>query len=230
MAHKQLLASTHQLSSINAVLEQIYSMTNFLLDRNDVNRSAISLTTSYPNVANLLSSKRATNMPLDEYSALPSVLPTNIGLQREQSGIEVSAVPAKQKKEKPPVDPNAPKRPVTAYFRFVAANRERIASELPPGTSKGAVQNRATEEWKILPESEQDVGGVPAFGIRSHSDTVARRTKRSTGGSSRSICVNWLSTWTIRLRPSQTVQTAKETARIPRPVSPPQRQQLKKQM
>lgn len=174
MAHKQLLASTHQLSSINAVLEQIYSMTNFLLDRNDVDRSAISLNALYPNVANLLASKRSSNMPLDEYSAVTPMLPTNVSLQREKSGIAVPAVPAKQKtkKEKPPVDPNAPKRPVTAYFRFLAANKERIASELPPETTKGGIQQRATDEWKALPKPEQDVGNP------LHSDPVRILTLR----------------------------------------------------
>jgi len=52
----------------------------------------------------------------------------------------------KRKKEK---DPNAPKKPLTAYFAWMNENRDRIKSE-NEGASIGEVAKIAGEEWRGL--------------------------------------------------------------------------------
>jgi len=53
------------------------------------------------------------------------------------------------KKRKKVKDPNAPKKPLTAYFAWMSENRERIKSE-NEGASIGEVAKIAGEEWREL--------------------------------------------------------------------------------
>lgn len=57
-------------------------------------------------------------------------------------------------------DPNAPKRPLTAYFRYLREVRPIIAKEIadsPPseGTKAGDISKIATERWKALSDAKR---------------------------------------------------------------------------
>ena len=58
------------------------------------------------------------------------------------------------KKRKKVKDPNAPKKPLTAYFAWMSENRERIKSE-NEGASIGEVAKIAGEEWRELDASSK---------------------------------------------------------------------------
>ncbi|EME45913.1 hypothetical protein DOTSEDRAFT_70060 [Dothistroma septosporum NZE10] len=67
----------------------------------------------------------------------------------------------KKKRQYKPRDPNAPKRPLTAYFRYLQEMRPKIAAEVqargPPadGNKAGDISKIATERWNSLPANEQ---------------------------------------------------------------------------
>lgn len=58
------------------------------------------------------------------------------------------------KKEKKVKDPNAPKRPISAYFAFAADKREQIKKE-NPGFKVTDISKRTGELWKDLTEAEK---------------------------------------------------------------------------
>jgi len=58
------------------------------------------------------------------------------------------------KKRKKVKDPNAPKKPLTAYFAWMSENRERIKNE-NDGASIGEVAKIAGEEWRELDASSK---------------------------------------------------------------------------
>ncbi|GIZ42800.1 hypothetical protein CKM354_000605400 [Cercospora kikuchii] len=68
-----------------------------------------------------------------------------------------------KKREKRPYkqrDPNAPKRPLTAYFRYLKEVRPFIAKEVatnPPsdGTKAGDISKIATERWRAMTEAQR---------------------------------------------------------------------------
>ncbi|KAI5358231.1 Putative High mobility group box domain-containing protein [Septoria linicola] len=68
-----------------------------------------------------------------------------------------------KKKEKRPYkqrDPNAPKRPLTAYFRYLREVRPFIAQEVannPPsdGTKAGDISKIATERWRAMSDAQR---------------------------------------------------------------------------
>lgn len=68
---------------------------------------------------------------------------------------------SKKKRQYKPRDPNAPKRPLTAYFRYLQEMRPKIAAEVqargPPadGNKAGDISKIATERWNSLPAGEQ---------------------------------------------------------------------------
>ena len=60
-------------------------------------------------------------------------------------------------------DPNAPKRPLTAYFRFLGENRASIAKEIQDNPElfsasgkPGDISRVATDRWNALTKDEQD--------------------------------------------------------------------------
>ena len=60
----------------------------------------------------------------------------------------------KAPKSKAPKDPNAPKKPLTAYFAWMNQNRSRIKEE-NPGSSLGEIAKIAGKEWKEVDEEEK---------------------------------------------------------------------------
>jgi len=63
----------------------------------------------------------------------------------------------KGKKKKPPKDPNAPKRPSTGFFLFVAEKREEVKASLPPEEQNKVtlVTKKCGAMWKNASEEEQ---------------------------------------------------------------------------
>jgi hypothetical protein len=54
-------------------------------------------------------------------------------------------------------DPNAPKRPLTAYFRYLQENRARIAAEMADGSREtGDVGKVLTESWNAMTPEEHE--------------------------------------------------------------------------
>jgi len=62
----------------------------------------------------------------------------------------------KKRKTKKAKDPNAPKRPTTAYFRWVGENRSRIKEELGDGHKVTDVSKEAGRQWKLVSETEKE--------------------------------------------------------------------------
>ena len=54
-------------------------------------------------------------------------------------------------------DPNAPKRPLSAYMLWLNANRDKIRSD-SPGMSVTDVSKKAGELWKGMSKEKKEVG------------------------------------------------------------------------
>ena len=74
--------------------------------------------------------------------------------------ISVAGAPEKKmrkKREQKPKDPNAPKRPNTAFFLFLENTRPLVRKALGDGVKPGDVAAEQRIRWKTLPESEKEV-------------------------------------------------------------------------
>lgn len=60
----------------------------------------------------------------------------------------------KGKKKRAKKDANAPKRPQSAYFLWMADNRERIKKE-NPGISITEIAKKGGEEWKLVTDKSK---------------------------------------------------------------------------
>jgi hypothetical protein len=79
--------------------------------------------------------------------------------QNESSSAPAAEVDGKKKRNYKPRDPNAPKRPLTAYFRYLQEQRGPAAEEMAksgngPG-KPGDISKAVTERWKAMTEEEQ---------------------------------------------------------------------------
>lgn len=72
---------------------------------------------------------------------------------REMDDYEPDEVSTKKKKRKK--DPNAPKRPQTAFFLFSGEHREEVKKELPEGTRVGDIAKRLGVMWSELDDDEK---------------------------------------------------------------------------
>lgn len=64
--------------------------------------------------------------------------------------------PVKQKKPKKERDPNAPKRPLTAFFLFLQEKRDDTAKSMP-NAKPGDIQKKMTDIWNSLDERDMKV-------------------------------------------------------------------------
>ncbi|KAJ5697317.1 hypothetical protein N7488_011001 [Penicillium malachiteum] len=62
-----------------------------------------------------------------------------------------------KKRKRAPVDPNAPKRPLTPYFLYMANNRSIIAGELPGDAKPKDVSDEGTRRWTEMPAQQKEV-------------------------------------------------------------------------
>jgi hypothetical protein len=81
--------------------------------------------------------------------------------QNDAHGSAPAEVDGKRKRTYKPRDPNAPKRPLTAYFRYLQEQRGPFAEQMAKdneagGTGKpGDISKAVTENWKKMTEAEQ---------------------------------------------------------------------------
>merc|ERR1711998_327251 len=69
-------------------------------------------------------------------------------------------------------NPNAPKRPLSSYFRFCQANRDKIAVET--GLNTFALAPELSNRWKVLTEAQKD-----KWGDRAKKDMAAWKKQMS---------------------------------------------------
>ena len=60
----------------------------------------------------------------------------------------------KRRRRAKTTDPNAPKKPMTAYQAYVSGNMERVKAE--ENISNVRAMSRLAELWKLMPEDEKD--------------------------------------------------------------------------
>jgi hypothetical protein len=79
--------------------------------------------------------------------------------QNESAAAPVAEVDGKKKRNYKPRDPNAPKRPLTAYFRYLQEQRGPAAEEMAKSANgpgkPGDISKAVTERWKAMTEEEQ---------------------------------------------------------------------------
>ncbi|KAM3425746.1 hypothetical protein BST61_g7678 [Cercospora zeina] len=78
----------------------------------------------------------------------------------DANGNPVDSTKRREKRPYKQRDPNAPKRPLTAYFRYLKEVRPFIAKEVaanPPsdGTKAGDISKIATERWRAMTEAQR---------------------------------------------------------------------------
>ena len=93
--------------------------------------------------------------------AAPQLAQLALAYQQNDSAAAAAAaeVDGKKKRNYRPRDPNAPKRPLTAYFRYLQEQRGPAAEEMAksgngPG-KPGDISKAVTERWKAMTEEEQ---------------------------------------------------------------------------
>jgi hypothetical protein len=78
--------------------------------------------------------------------------------QSESNGALIAEVDGKKKRNYKPRDPNAPKRPLTAYFRYLQEQRGPAAEEMAKSANgpgkPGDISKAVTERWKAMSEEE----------------------------------------------------------------------------
>ena len=71
---------------------------------------------------------------------------------------------AKKRKKGTKKDPNAPKRPMSAYFLWLNENREQIKSD-NPGASVADIAKKGGELWREL--KDKSVRGLPPISVNA---------------------------------------------------------------
>lgn len=141
------MANTSALTTTMNTLLSVQSAIKTFLEVNKVSLTSEAVT-AHPAIATLLGQER---------SAI--VDPVNFNF----SALSAPAAEVKNEKKgrakKEPRDPTLPKRPQTAYFLYLAANRDRIAQESPNIDAKG-ITKRLTEEWGKVAEEEKQVSNL----------------------------------------------------------------------
>lgn len=79
--------------------------------------------------------------------------------QDAQAAVPPTDADGKKKRNYKPRDPNAPKRPLTAYFRYLQEQRAPLAEQMAKindaPSKPGDISKAATERWKSMSEEEQ---------------------------------------------------------------------------
>lgn len=95
---------------------------------------------------------------LNSFSGLPTLSAAE--LAKAVSTIDATSIPVEKKKrnkaEKKPKDPNAPKRPPSAYILYQNEVRDALRSERPELAYKDILA-LISEKWKQLPDAERKV-------------------------------------------------------------------------
>lgn len=145
MASRMMTAASASLGAINATLSQVQSNTKVTLQLSSISDKEIKHE-EYPHIYNLL---KAENFPMEPTEGL--------GELQLPSAPPLPTPAKKQRKVRKPKDPNAPKRPVTAFFLYLAENREAMTRQMGPNAKPGEIQQRNKDMWNSLSEEKQEV-------------------------------------------------------------------------
>lgn len=149
MASRMMTAASSQLGAINATLSQVQSNTKAALQLSNIGEKEISHD-DYQHIAGLLADENA-------MMAEPA---EGLGEMQLPIAPPLPTPAKKQRKQRAPKDPNAPKRPVTAFFLFLAENKEATARSMP-NSKPGEIQQRNRDMWNSLNEEKQEVRACP---------------------------------------------------------------------
>lgn len=69
----------------------------------------------------------------------------------------VDEKPKRKPRTVKPKDPNAPKRPLTAYLLYLEEMRPIIQQDLGEGQKRGDISAEGTKRWHLLTSDEQQV-------------------------------------------------------------------------
>lgn len=94
-------------------------------------------------------------------------VPVKKAIAKKDAPVE-TAVKAKVKKAKKERDPNAPKRPVSAFFLYAADERDKVKAEMPDA-KPSAVMAEAGVRWQALKN-----GASPRV---AHYEDIARKNR-----------------------------------------------------
>ncbi|KAF2170152.1 hypothetical protein M409DRAFT_19758 [Zasmidium cellare ATCC 36951] len=93
----------------------------------------------------------------------------------------------KKKRQYKPRDPNAPKRPLTAYFRFLQEQRPKISAEInargptAEGGKAGDISKLATERWNAMtPQLQAPYRAAYQNEMKAYNDAV--KVYKAAGG------------------------------------------------
>ncbi|RPB25252.1 hypothetical protein L211DRAFT_867250 [Terfezia boudieri ATCC MYA-4762] len=105
---------------------------------------------------------RATSAaPADTRARPAAMLPTAVEEDGEEPADDGTAKKKRKrgpaKKDKKDMDPDAPKKPISAYFQFVAVARPIIKQDMGEGISAKEVMTEAASRWGALPVEEKQV-------------------------------------------------------------------------
>lgn len=78
------------------------------------------------------------------------------------------------KKKRSKKDPNAPKKPLSAYMAWLQENREAIKRKYP-GSSVAEVAKRAGEMWKTITAEEKAVSSAVIGSFVLFSTCISRK-------------------------------------------------------
>ena len=78
-------------------------------------------------------------------------------VKQEDDAAAANGAKGKRKRNAKPKDPNAPKRPITAYLLFLETERANIQQSLGPEQKRGDISVEGTRRWHALDPAEQQV-------------------------------------------------------------------------
>lgn len=147
MASQQIQASSQMLTAVGAALDQAQAVTKGALSSAGFVEDSPGLE-AFSAVHDLLKKERAV---LPFVDALTMQVPTAVKPAAVVDGDKKAKKPKKIK------DPNAPNRPVTAYFMFSADQRPVVREQMGPYTKPGDIQRQLQDNWNNLPDEEKEV-------------------------------------------------------------------------
>ncbi|KAG8631453.1 hypothetical protein KVT40_000593 [Elsinoe batatas] len=97
------------------------------------------------------------NAAVAPVTAADPVVPTTEATPREIKFEGDDGEKRKRTRAKAPKDPNAPKRPLTAYLLYLEEMRPIIQNDLGPGQRRGDISSEGTRRWHELSDAAKQV-------------------------------------------------------------------------
>ncbi|KAF2223475.1 hypothetical protein BDZ85DRAFT_281405 [Elsinoe ampelina] len=97
------------------------------------------------------------NAAVAPVTAADTVVPTTEAVPREIKFEGDDGEKKKRTRAKAPKDPNAPKRPLTAYLLYLEEMRPIIQNDLGPGQRRGDISSEGTRRWHELSDAAKQV-------------------------------------------------------------------------